>query len=72
MKKLIFHSCLLVLALIIVNDASAQFNYKKKGAPAAILAAGASVFSAFRNRTLKSKSKNKNKSKSKRSSTYKA
>ena len=35
MKKLIFHSCLLVLALIIVNDASAQFNYKKKGAPAA-------------------------------------
>ena len=42
----------------------------EKGAPAALLAAGASVFSAFRNRTLKNKSKSK--SRSKRSSTYKA
>jgi len=30
MKKLLFHSCLLVLALFIVSIASAQFNYKKK------------------------------------------
>ena len=44
----------------------------EKGAPAALLAAGASVFSAFRNRTLKNKNKSKSKSRSKRSSTYKA
>ena len=34
MKKLIFHSCLLVLAFSIVSTANAQFNYKKKGAAA--------------------------------------
>jgi hypothetical protein len=34
MKKLILHSCLFVLALMIVNITSAQFNYKKKAAPA--------------------------------------
>jgi len=35
MKKLIFHSCLLATAILVVNGASAQFSYKKKGAPAA-------------------------------------
>jgi gliding motility associated protien GldN len=35
MKKLIYKPLFLVLALSIVNGAQAQFNYKKKGAPAA-------------------------------------
>jgi len=34
MKKLIFHTLFLVLALTIVNTAQAQFNYKKKAGPA--------------------------------------
>ena len=34
MKKLIFHTLFLVLALTIVNSAQAQFNYKKKAGPA--------------------------------------
>jgi len=34
MKKLIFHTLFLVLALTIVNSAEAQFNYKKKAGPA--------------------------------------
>ena len=34
MKKLIFHTLFLVLALAIVNSAQAQFNYKKKAGPA--------------------------------------
>jgi|GEM_PF-5351068 hypothetical protein len=34
MKKLIFHTLFLVLALTIVNKAQAQFNYKKKAGPA--------------------------------------
>ena len=34
MKKLIFHTLFLVLALTIVNNAQAQFNYKKKAGPA--------------------------------------
>ena len=34
MKKLIYNTLFLVLALIIVNSAQAQFNYKKKAGPA--------------------------------------
>ena len=34
MKKLIFHTLFLVLALTMVNTAQAQFNYKKKAGPA--------------------------------------
>ena len=34
MKKLIFYTLFLVLALTIVNSAQAQFNYKKKATPA--------------------------------------
>jgi hypothetical protein len=34
MKKLIFHTLFLVLALTIVDSAQAQFNYKKKAGPA--------------------------------------
>jgi gliding motility associated protien GldN len=34
MKKLIYNSCFLVIGLVLVNSATAQFNYKKKAAPA--------------------------------------
>ena len=34
MKKLIYNTLFLVLALTIVNAAQAQFNYKKKAGPA--------------------------------------